>query len=204
MMAKYAIRNHVINKVQFIADIDCNETASEAVKIGLAVQWAIKSHANLKGADLTGANLKGANLKGADLTGTDLTGANLRGADLKGANLTGAYLMGAYLKDTDLTGADLTGAYLKDTDLTGAYLANTSLIDGGQRSDGYRFVGWIKDSTLNIRAGCRNFTILEARKHWQATRGGTPLGEETMCILNHIEAVACIRGLIKRETRNAG
>jgi hypothetical protein len=49
MMARYAIRNHFINKVQFIADIVCNETASEKVKIGLAVQLAIKSHANLKG-----------------------------------------------------------------------------------------------------------------------------------------------------------
>jgi hypothetical protein len=43
--------------------------------------------ANLRGADLQGAYLQGANLRGADLRGADLQGANLRGADLRGANL---------------------------------------------------------------------------------------------------------------------
>ncbi|MBP4187407.1 pentapeptide repeat-containing protein, partial [Acinetobacter baumannii] len=40
--------------------------------------------------DLFGANLRGANLRGADLFGANLRGANLRGADLFGANLRGA------------------------------------------------------------------------------------------------------------------
>jgi hypothetical protein len=39
----------------------------------------------------------------------------------------------------------------------------------------------------------------EAREHWAKTRGGTPLGAETASILDHIEAVARIRGLIKPE-----
>ena len=52
------------------------------------------------GADLKGADLTGANLEWADLEGADLTGANLEGADLKGANLGWA----------DLTGANLKGA----------------------------------------------------------------------------------------------
>jgi hypothetical protein len=50
---------------------------------------------------------------------------------------------------------------------------------------------------LQIRAGCRSFSIAEARAHWLATRADTPLGDETTAILDHIEAVARIRGLVK-------
>ena len=46
---------------------------------------AIKSDANLYGADLSNANLYGANLHGANLYGANLHGANLYGADLSGA-----------------------------------------------------------------------------------------------------------------------
>ncbi len=49
---------------------------------------AVKSGANLCGADLCDANLRGAdlcdaNLRGANLCDADLCGANLRGADLE-------------------------------------------------------------------------------------------------------------------------
>jgi len=53
-------------------------------------------------ANLTGADLRGANLRGANLTGANLRGANLRGADLTGANLTYANLRGADLTDANL------------------------------------------------------------------------------------------------------
>ena len=65
--------------------------------------------ANLYGADLCNANLRDANLYGADLRGADLYGADLRGADLRDANLYGA----------DLYGADLRGADLRDANLRG-------------------------------------------------------------------------------------
>ena len=45
------------------------------------------SCADLREADLCGANLCGADLRDADLRGANLCGANLRGADLCGANL---------------------------------------------------------------------------------------------------------------------
>ena len=51
-----------------------------------------------------------ANLRGANLCGADLHGANLRGADLHGANLRGADLHGANLYGANLRGADLRGA----------------------------------------------------------------------------------------------
>ena len=53
--------------------------SSPADTIAGAVQEAIKTRA-----DLRGAYLGGADLGGADLGGADLSGANLRGADLSG------------------------------------------------------------------------------------------------------------------------
>lgn len=178
---QFEIKNRFTGAVQFTAKIDATDETLLSVKIGLSVKWAIKTDANLAGAGLVGAYLASANLAGAYLARADLAGADLAGAYLARANLAGANLADANLAGADLAGANLAGA---------------DLVDGGQRSDGYRFVGWIRDGALQIRAGCRNFTITEAREHWTETRGGTPLGDETMCILDHIEVVARIRGLI--------
>ena len=184
---KYEIKNRFTGAVQFTAEIECGESASVNVKVGLSVKWAIKTRANLAGADLADANLAD-----ADLARAYLAGAYLARAYLARANLARADLAGAYLARADLAGADLAGANLARTDL-----ARANLVDGGQRSDGRRFVGWIKDNVLQIRAGCRSFSITEARTHWLTTRAGTPLGDETTAILDHIEAVARIRGLVK-------
>ena len=68
--------------------------------------------ANLYGADLYGAGLRGANLYGADLYDANLRGADLYDADLYDANLRGADLYGADLRGANLRGADLYGADL--------------------------------------------------------------------------------------------
>lgn len=63
---------------------------------------------------------------------------------------------------------------------------------GPFRSDGYQFV---MNGDGGIRAGCRVFdTMAEARTHWQNTRGGTPLGDETFAILDALEAIDKARG----------
>jgi uncharacterized protein YjbI with pentapeptide repeats len=85
------------------------------------------SGANLYGADLRGADLSGANLYGADLRGADLRGADLREANLRGANLYGADLYGADLRGANLRGADLYGADLREANLRGANLYDTVL-----------------------------------------------------------------------------
>jgi uncharacterized protein YjbI with pentapeptide repeats len=95
--------------------------------IGADLRGADLSGANLRWADLTGANLRGADLRGADLSGADLSGANLRGADLRGADLSGANLTGANLTRADLTGANLTRADLRGADLSGANLRGADL-----------------------------------------------------------------------------
>ena len=71
---------------------------------------------DLRGADLSDADLRGANLSDADLSDADLRGANLRGADLSDADLRGANLRGA-----DLRGATGNNKEMKTLQL-GTYI----------------------------------------------------------------------------------
>jgi hypothetical protein len=104
----------------------------EANTLADLVGTAVRSRANLTGADLAGANLTGADLAGANLADAYLAGANLADAYLAraylaGADLARANLARANLARANLTGANLTGAYLAGANLTGAYLARADL-----------------------------------------------------------------------------
>ena len=71
------------------------------------------------------------------------------GADLRGANLRGA----------DLRGADLQGAYLRDA---------KGYVCLGTDQRGYHFYAVQWDDGWRISAGCRWFTLAEAKAHWEA------------------------------------
>lgn len=91
-----------------------------------------KTVINLAEADLRRADLYGANLSEANLSETFLDGANLRFADLCRANMTKAGLSWADLKWTKLRGVNLSNAVLiradlSLTDLRGANLSNAVL-----------------------------------------------------------------------------
>jgi len=167
--------------------------AGKFANIHECVEAAVRGGASLARANLPGANLAGANLANANLYGANLYEANLAGARLAGANLADAYLVRANLYSADLAGANLYG-----TNLAGAYLVGTRLagaiwrpgitlrgapVKEATRTDGYRFllldtyVGW------RVEVGCRFFTLPEAWQHWERTRAGTDLGEETFDIL---------------------
>jgi hypothetical protein len=72
-------------------------------------------------ADLRGANLYGADLSKADLREADLSEADLSGANLREANLSEADLSGANLREANLSEADLSWANLREANL---YMAN--------------------------------------------------------------------------------
>jgi hypothetical protein len=129
-------------------------TPIDSVIVILMCNGGTARWADLSGADLRRAYLSGADLRGADLRGADLSGANLRRANLSGADLRRASLCGADLRRADLREAKLREAFgfylLPVCDMRGYSFAHATLFGTEWR----------------IRAGCRDFSIQEARKHW--------------------------------------
>jgi uncharacterized protein YjbI with pentapeptide repeats len=78
-------------------------------------------------ANLRGANLSDAKLRGADLRGVNLCFADLRGANLYDVNLRDANLCGVNLRDADLRRANLCCADLRDANLCGVNLCDADL-----------------------------------------------------------------------------
>jgi hypothetical protein len=170
------------------------DTIKEALEEAV-FQGAHLDDAQLDGAHLEGAQLDGAHLEGAWLQGVFLHGAHLEGAYLEGAQLFGAHLEGAWLQGAYLEGAHLGGTHLFGANFEGSMIGAIRLIDGGLRADGHRFLYTdFQGEGPRIKAGCREFkSFAEARRHWQETRGGTMLGEETMLILDNLEKLVALR-----------
>jgi hypothetical protein len=112
------------------------------------VQLVIERYANLRGANLSEANLRWANLSEANLSSADLRGANLSEANLSNANLSSADLRGATLSNANLSSADLRGATLSSADLRGATLSNANLSSADLSSADLR---WATLSNANLR-----------------------------------------------------
>ena len=85
--------------------------------------------------DIRGANLSGADLREVCLSGANLSGAAMCWADLSGANLRGAVLCGADLNRANLSGAQLAWAIGLTRTQIGSAIGDetTELPDGIQR-----------------------------------------------------------------------
>ncbi len=94
---------------------------------GANLSYADLSCANLRVANLSYADLRGANLSGANLSGADLSYADLRRANLRVANLSYADLSCANLRGANLSGADLSCANLRVANLSYADLSYADL-----------------------------------------------------------------------------
>ncbi len=175
-MIKFDVLNRWTGSVQFTAEIECDEGASLRIKAGLALKWAYKS--------------------GADLRGAVLSGAVLRGADLRGADLSDAVL-----RDADLRDADLSDAVLRGADLRGA-----PVIFAGADERGYEFylTADKTPSRIVIRAGCRRWvTFDEARAHFGPDYTSNGNVSEIMAKLALLESVARERGYIAPASEEA-
>ena len=135
-------------------------------------------YANLRGTELSGADLRCANLNDADLRGANLSSASLRYAnlicaDLRGANFNDADLRGADLNDADLRGANFRGADLSGADLSSASLNKTyyQITHIGSRNATTTYC--IEDD--NVFCGCWNHyrggTLEEFRKRIKSVYG---------------------------------
>lgn len=65
------------------------------------------------------------------------------------------------------------------------------------RSDSCTFLVAPTPDGPRIIAGCRYFTFEEAEQHWEKTRGGTQLGDESLAIVKHLKAMAKINGFME-------
>ena len=109
-------------------------------------------------------NTKG---KRADLRNIDLTYSKLRNMDLRYVDLRNVKLMNVDLSFSDLRGANLRGADVRGSKMTGVNLVYAYL-DGIIGLPSVRVSNY--QMTLlpgpKIHAGCRWFTIPQAREHW--------------------------------------
>lgn len=143
---------------------------------------------DMTGAILCGANLNATNLhrtkmSNSDLNGASLNGANLYGADLIRSNLCGVGFYGAILTRAKLDGADLTDASFEGAEIEGGRKV-IRLLRRAIRSNGEELFLWECRDEFIVKAGQMALTIGDARQHW---RNGTPLGDETMDILEMFE-----------------
>ena len=110
----------------------------QAILRGVDFRAAKLGEAALGGADLRRASLEEADLRDADLASADLRKAALGGANLRGALLEDANLRGASLRFADLRDAAFENADLRGADLWGANLEGTSLAGADLRGVVFR------------------------------------------------------------------
>jgi uncharacterized protein YjbI with pentapeptide repeats len=106
---------------------DTYQTKDGPVGLSANLNGANMIGADLRGNLLSSINLQNANLSGADFRFSKLRNANLSGANLREANLSNADLREAVLAYTDMQGADLSGALLSGVDAFSAKLSGVKL-----------------------------------------------------------------------------
>ncbi|CAB4155564.1 COG1357 Pentapeptide repeats containing protein [uncultured Caudovirales phage] len=154
---------------------------------GADMEGADMRYANMRYADMQGADMQRADMRYADMQRADMRGANMRYADMQGANMRYANMQGADMQGANMQGADMEGADMEGAKIDGDKTA-IGILRRATRSDGYEFFLWHCQEGFFIKAGCHFFTMTEARQHWTATRAGTPLGDESLDILNFFDA----------------
>jgi len=122
-MIKFDVLNRFSGEIQFTAEIDCADSEPHCWKLRLAVQWAIKTGADLSDTDLSGADLSYTDLSYTDLSDADLSYTDLSYTDLSYTDLSDTDLSGANLRRTNLYCADLRRADLNYAKLSGANLS---------------------------------------------------------------------------------
>jgi uncharacterized protein YjbI with pentapeptide repeats/DNA-binding CsgD family transcriptional regulator len=114
---------------QFAGTPGASCTAPGGVFVGADLRYADLRGCDLSRADLSGADLGYAVLAGANLSGANMTGAKLLWTDATNANLRGTNLAGGVVSHSSLEGADLRGASLANALFRPAY-GNTICPDG--------------------------------------------------------------------------
>ena len=148
------------------------EAAEEAVRQGVSLARAHFPLAHFSGANFSGANFFRANFSGASFYGANFSRANFSGANFSLANFYGANFFRADFSLANFSRANFYGADFSRANFYGAnfYLAEGVLHVGPV--DGWDMYAVRWDDGPRIKAGCRWFTVSEAREWWG--KGGAP------------------------------
>lgn len=109
------------------AALPASAGCSDFAQPGVYWRRCLQDAQDLRGVDLTGANVRDASFNRADLSGATLVEVDARRAKFVSATMRQVVLDGARLVRADLTKADLTEASLKGVDFTSARLFRANL-----------------------------------------------------------------------------
>lgn len=101
-------------------------------------------------------------LRDVDLSFLTFENCTIEDCNFERSNLTGTRFMGCRIID-----CSFFNAYIEDAHFESTLIRTPGLIDGGVRSDGYRFYGIMYNEQLFIKAGCRLITIDDAIERWR-------------------------------------
>ncbi len=165
---------------------------------------------NLSGRDLRGINLSGSNLSESDLSESDMSGCNLSCSNLYGSNLSESDLNMSDLSHSDLSNSDLSHSDLGHSDLSHSYMSGCNLSCSNLRDsdmhdargifcvgpcDGWTLYAVRHPDGPRIKAGCRWFTVAEARAHWcDEHRSGWEHAEKMLAGVNALLALGRVHG----------
>jgi hypothetical protein len=136
-----------------------------------------------------------------DFRGIDLSNMNLEGCSFRGSNLTRVTLIDADLEECNFAGAlmqyaDVSGANLKAAAFDDVIASSiTGLIMINDLNGYFCYAYQSKDDGVHVRAGCRDFNLETARRHWE----GESNRDEIFAALDLIELLAKNRRWVKAE-----
>ena len=139
--------------------------SQSATSLKEAAEEAVRQGVSLARAHFSGADFSRANFYGADFYKANFYGANFYGADFSRANFYGANFYKADFYKADFYKANFSLANFSGADF---YLAEGILHVGPV--DGWDMYAVRWDDGPRIKAGCRWFTVDEAREWWE--KGG--------------------------------
>ena len=141
--------------------------SQSATSLKEAAEEAVRQGVPLAGANCSGADFSRADFSRADFSRADFSLANFSRADFSLANFYGADFSRADFSLANFYGADFSLAHFPGANFFGVEgILHAGPVDG---CDMYA-VRW--DDGPRIKAGCRWFTVSEAREWWG--KGGTP------------------------------
>jgi uncharacterized protein YjbI with pentapeptide repeats len=165
------------------------------------------THSELTSAEFRFTKIARSNFRRAQATNAEFYDVQFSGGNLDAGNFEGSVfercklwdvdMDSTVLKDVRFAECDFSGADMRGANFHGAMLSQNELILAGYDIRGYLFYAYL-DTRINcavVRAGCRRFTIAEAKKHWKCRHVHNPI-QHTDCLslVERLDKMIKVRG----------